>query len=251
MFIRHKLQTIGEMEVKKVQENQVENLLEDQMRENDLICVKVDKVYDWIIKENSFDIFPTKEFKFDVDLTEKELKHVNLHCEIVPDERNPVEVLKRERCQFCIDGKNVWLENLTIRKNFTVTLCLVLPSGRMSEGKRFKTSRDELVTLCAPEGTNIEVTFTKLDCFVASKGSLSIHEGHHKEGPEHNPHPFVELKHPVISVSSCQSIQSTFPVTVELWADFCEPREDFIAGCSGPTHPPQCPTLFPSHGHCH
>ena len=34
-------------------------------------------------------------------------------------------------------------------------------------------SRCEQVTLCAPEGTNVEITYTDLDCFVCTTGELT------------------------------------------------------------------------------
>jgi len=49
-----------------------------------------------------------------------------------------------------------------------------------------------------------------------------------------------------ITVSVCQSIQSTFPVTVEFLATFCEPRAELPFACPGVVRPAQCPAVFPS-----
>ena len=220
---------------------------EKKFDDKEMICVNVDKVYDWIVKENTFDIFPTSPITFTGLTAGTSLVGATVTCSVVPAATNPVEILNRVDRQFCIDGRNVCLQQLEIRKNFTVTLTLTLATGVMFTSTAIAASRNELVTLCAPDGTDVEVTFTELDCFVTSTGTLTL-------ATTGGAVTFSAL---VISVSSCQSIQSTFPVTMELLADFCEPREDFPTVCPAPSHPPQCPHLFPDdghkghNGHCH
>lgn len=213
---------------------------EENYEQQDLICVNVDKVYDWIMKENTFEIFPTGRIAFPGVTETTALTNATVECEVTPTATNPVEILNRENRQLCIDGMDICLQELTLRKNFTVTIIVTLPTGEIFRSASVPTSRNEKATLCAPDGTDVEITFTELDCFVVSSGSLIASAGG------------ITFSNLVISVSTCQSIQSTYPVTVEIMADFCEPREDFVTGCVAPVSPPQCPYLFPDHHrHCH
>ena len=57
----------------------------------------------------------------------------------------------------------------------------------------------------------------------------------------------------VVTVRICQSIQSVFPVTLELEAEFCQPRDILpipTTACPTPAIPPQCPVLFPDDEDC-
>lgn len=212
---------------------------EENFQHEDLICVKVDKVYDWIMKENTFDISPTGEITFPGVTDMTDLTNAMVECEVTPATTNPVEILNREDRQLCVDGMDLCLQQLTLRKNFIATLIVTLPTGEVYRSSAIPTSRNEMATLCAPEGTDVEITFTELNCFVMSTGTLIAGIG------------TITFSDLTISVTTCQSIQSTYPVTVEIVADFCEPREDFVTGCVAPVHPPQCPYLFPDHKHCH
>lgn len=231
-FYRHMIRTKDNIwRCQKVQEK-----ISD---ERELICINVDKVYDWIVKENSFDIFPTGPIAFPGVTTGTVLTNATVECEVVPAAENPIEILNRENRQLCVDGMDVCLQQLTIRKNFSVTLVVTTTAGTIFRSSLIPASRNEMVTLCAPEGTDVEITYTELDCFLSSTGTLIA-------GTD-----TITFSAPVISVSTCQSIQSTYPVTVELFTEFCQPREDFIAGCAPPVHPPQCPSLFPDRHPCH
>lgn len=212
---------------------------EENFDHQELICVKVDKVYDWIMKENTFEIYPKNPVSFPGVTQTTVLKDATVECEVTPATTNPVEILNRQNRQLCIDGMDICLQELTLRKNFVATIIVTLPTGEVYKSAKFPTSRNEKATLCAPEGTDVEITFTELDCFVMSQGTLIAGTG------------TITFSDLVIAVSTCQSIQSTYPVTVELMADFCEPREDFVTGCVAPVSPPQCPYLFPDHHHKH
>ncbi|KXH78576.1 hypothetical protein [Sporosarcina sp. HYO08] len=210
----------------------------------ELICINVDKVYDWIVKEKSFDISPTEAIAFPALHSDTSLANAVVTCEVTPAAMDPVVILNREDREFCIDGKKVCLQQLTIQKNFTLTVIVTVAGGTL-RSVGIPVSRCEQVTLCAPEGTDVEVTYTDLDCFVCSTGALEFVAGTPNVTP--NSIRFTDLN---ISVSTCQSIQSTFPVTVEFSANFCEPREDFpTAACPAPTHPKQCPAIFPDTDH--
>ena len=62
----------------------------------ELICINVDKVYDWIVKEKSFDISSNEIHSFSMDLDDiddDDLKGATVTCEVTPDKassnRNP------------------------------------------------------------------------------------------------------------------------------------------------------------------
>ena len=50
----------------------------------ELICINVDKVYDWIVKENSFDISPTGPIAFPGVTAATSLVGATVTCEVVP-----------------------------------------------------------------------------------------------------------------------------------------------------------------------
>ena len=216
----------------------------------ELICINVDKVYDWVVKEMSFDIPVSSDpirFSPEESVPQGPINNATVTCEVTPDKHCPVVSLGREDRPFCIDGTNVTLQRLNIRKNFDVRIFVRLESGILLTSKHtIPVSRCEQVALCAPAGTDVEVTYTNLDCFVCTTGTLT--GTIFTPGAGGGTGGTIEFSNLTISVSTCQSIQSTFPVTVEFLADFCEPRADLASACSPPSRPRQCPSLFPDAG---
>jgi hypothetical protein len=200
----------------------------------ELICINVEKVYDWVMKEISFEISPSNPIYFHGLPQNPDLNHAHVTCQVRPDEENPVVILKRENRHFTVDGKSVTLQQLTIKKNFVVTICLTI-HGMTYTSREIEVSRIENVVMCAPKGTNVDVTYTDLDCFVSSTGTIT---------PAANN--TVNFENLSISVTVCQSIQSTFPVTVEFLADYCEPRSELpLSSCSPAGRPSNCSVVFP------
>jgi hypothetical protein len=201
----------------------------------ELLCINTEKVYDWIINEATFDL--TLD---DVDLPV--VNGVQLLCddiETVTCEVEPgdVEILNREDREFIIDGTRITLQLVTLQKSFEVTIFVTTTTGQTVEAGTFPFTRCEQVVLCAPEGTAVNVDFTDVDCFVCVFNCEDVT-------------PAAGTLDLGITVRLCQSIQSTFPVTLELVADFCQPRDilPFAPVCPTPTIPPQCPVLFPTTG---
>lgn len=196
----------------------------------ELLCINTTKVFDWILNEATFDLtFVDEDLPIigEEPLTCEEITGP-VTCEVTP---GPTEVISREDRDFVIDGKEVTLQLVTLRKNFTITF--FFPTATGTEEASFDFSRCEQVVLCAPAGTDIVVSFTDVDCFICSF-----------ECDEE----FDEFDAQV-TVRLCQSIQSTFPVTLEIKADFCQPRDILpTPTCPKPTMPPQCPTIFPDNG---
>lgn len=219
-------------------------------KERELICINVDKVYDWIVKDLSFEHSQRIELRF------PDFESVCAHnattdskpptpvpiplppntiytCHVEPAEHNPVVIVSRENRNFTIDGRSVCLQQLVIQKNFKVTICIQLPDGTMHKSKSFKISRCEHVVMCAPKGTHVDVTYTDLDCFVCSTGMVT------RVGD------IVRFENLSLSITVCQSIQSTFPVTVEFLAEYCEPREELPFSSSSAARPRNCSVVFP------
>ncbi|MCH7323071.1 hypothetical protein LZ480_14425 [Solibacillus sp. MA9] len=210
--------------------------MQEQMssQAKELICINVEKVYDWVVKELSFESFPTSPIRFPGLPHDAHTRGASVTCQVCPSHEDPVVIKNRETRTFTIEGSSVRLQQLTIQKNFKVTICITLANGTMYTSDSFHISRSEHVVMCAPEGTNVDVTYTNLDCFVSSTGTLH-NNGNHT----------ITFSDLALSISVCQSIQSTFPVTVEFYAKYCEPRADLSAACSPGTRPPNCSVVFP------
>ncbi|WP_163537035.1 hypothetical protein [Gracilibacillus sp. YIM 98692] len=211
----------------------------------ELLCINTEKVFDWILNEATFDLTLN-----DLDLPVNPVTGDQLECDdvdldtvtctVAPAEDNPIEVLDREDQVFVVDGAEVTLQIVNLRKNFEVTIFVDLVpelGGATVEVGTVEFTRCEQVILCAPEGTDIDVTFTDLDCFVCT---AACDPGTTTE---------VDELDVTVTVRLCQSIQSTFPVTLELVADFCQPRDILpFPPCPAPTIPLQCPAVFPNNG---
>ncbi|MEC5424239.1 hypothetical protein QGM71_12130 [Virgibacillus sp. C22-A2] len=209
----------------------------------ELLCINTEKVYDWILNETNFDlsltgldlpINPTTGDQLecgDIDLN-------TVTCTVEPAAVDPIVVLDREDQDFTVDGAEVTLQLVNIRKNFEVTVFAeLIPElgGATVEVGSAEFTRCEQVILCAPEGTEIDVTYTDLDCFVCT---ATCDVGTTTE---------VDELDVTVTVRLCQSIQSTFEVTLEIVADFCQPRDVLpFPPCPAPTIPPQCPVVFPT-----
>lgn len=200
----------------------------------ELICMNVEKVYDWVVKDMSFELTPTSPITFPGLPIGTSLVGAIVTCQVVPSTTNPVVVLSREDRKFTIDGTSVCLQQLTLQKNFTVTICVTLSTGTVFTSEPFNISRCEHVVMCAPKGTNVDVTYTDLDCFVCSTGGLT-----------NNGDGTITFDNLSLSIAVCQSIQSTFPVTVEFLADYCEPRADLPFACPPIGRPHNCSLIFP------
>lgn len=201
----------------------------------ELICINVEKVYDWVVKDMSFEFSTTNPITFPSLPPEvTDFTGATVTCQVVPDVDNPVVIMNRENRTFTVDGTSVCLQQLTIQKNFNVTICITLPTGAVYNSNPIAISRCEHVVMCAPKGTNVDVTYTDLDCFVCSSGTIT-----------NNLNNTVTFGNLSLSVAVCQSIQSTFPVTVEFLADYCEPRADLPITCPPASRPNNCSVVFP------
>lgn len=201
------------------------------------ICINVDKVYDWVVKERTFDVSPAGPFTFPNLPAGVDMANAVVTCNVEPAASNPVMIQSRTDRTVFIDGENTRLQQLTIQKNFVLTLYLHLPGEVTYASTSINLAPQfEKVVLCAPEGTDVTVTYTDLDCLVSSAGT-PVQDA---TTPTQ-----VTIPNLTLSVTTCQSIQSTYPVTVEFLAKFCEPRADLATACPPPSRPKQCFTVFP------
>ncbi|WP_017187565.1 hypothetical protein [Alkalibacillus haloalkaliphilus] len=199
----------------------------------DILCINTEKVYDWIVNEANFDLNITNE-DLPNGITCDDFDSEDVTCTVIPAEVDPIEVINVEDREFVIDGTEVELQIVTIRKNFVVIINFPTDNGNGDVELELEFSRSEQVVLCAPEGTEIDVTYAELDCFIVSFDC--------ELGDTDEDDTFDAL----VSVRLCQSIQSVYPVTLEVEADYCLPREPLAVGpCPTPVRPEQCPVLFP------
>lgn len=210
----------------------------------ELICINVDKVYDWIVKERTFEYTPTGAITFTpaASVPTGLISNATVTCNVSPAALNPIVILNREDRQFCMDGVNVCLQQLTIQQNFNVVINVTLANGTVLTSANTPITRCEQVTLCAPAGTSVEVTYTDLNCFICTTGSITG-----GTGTTAGTITFGALS---LTVTACQSIQSTYPVTVEFCADYCEPRADIATSCAPPARPQHCSVYPDGGGHC-
>ncbi|MGD6804707.1 hypothetical protein ACQCVK_12050 [Rossellomorea vietnamensis] len=193
----------------------------------ELLCIRTEKVYDWIINEANFtDTVDT------VIITPNICANIeSVSCTVVPDPTTPFVEVSREDVQVVVDGALLTLQEVVIQKNFDLTITVDFTTGVTVTSPIQDVTRFERVILCAPEGTEIDVQYTDIDCFVTSFDCT----------PTDGPVTDVE-----VAFAVCQSIQVLFPVTLELIADFCQPRDILPTVCPTPFMPAQCPVLFPN-----
>lgn len=208
--------------------------------QQELLCINTEKVYDWVFNEATFDLNLV-----DLDLPLNPATGDQLGCEDIDTDTvncviDPIntEVIDREDQQFVIDGAEVTLQLINIRKTFTITIYVnLLPAlgGTSVEVGTAEFTRCEQIVLCAPDGTGVNVTYTDLECFVCTAvcnaGTSAA----------------VDSLDTTVSVRLCQSIQSVYDVTLEVMADYCQPRDTLpVPPCPVPALPPQCPVIFPA-----
>lgn len=207
----------------------------------ELLCVNTDKVYDWVISQTNINpTFTAAEIgALPVDPCDAAVSNLTTECFItdaagVPLTLNSIipitETADREDRNFVIDGTEVVLQNVSLQK----TLYLVIEFSGLNGTTPFiersmpiPIEIPESIFLCAPEGTDLVVRLSSVECGVAINCTGTA------------------LTSVDVSLNLCQSIQSIANVTVELAADFCVPRDILTEQCPAPIIPPQCPVLFP------
>ncbi|MED1470479.1 hypothetical protein [Bacillus salipaludis] len=197
----------------------------------ELLCVNVDKVYDWVTYQGSVNL-PGTTITFPAGVLDPCAVGTTILDIAAEVTVGPVtEVGERVNRTFIINGAEVTLQRVTIVKTLSIAVTVTALDATGVQitltGVPIPATITESFFLCAPEGTDITVTAYDTETSVSGAcvaGAL------------------------VVDIASvvCQGIQVTAPVTIELTADFCAPRENIIAACPAPAIPPQCPTVFPT-----
>lgn len=212
----------------------------------ELLCINTNKVYDWILEEVTVSqtvlaatlalpaaiaavlCLPAALVNITPIITDADGNPLPPNSEVTVTESIP-----RVDRQFEVDGALVTLQRVSFTK--TVYVVLEISGVTPATGIPFLIrtlpipfSVNESAFLCAPEGTDLLVRVTDFEAqTIVNCDEAGI---------------FVSIG---VSIVVCQSIQTVTPVTLELIAGFCSPREAIFDNCPTPIIPPQCPVIFP------
>lgn len=209
--------------------------------QQELLCVNTDKVYDWVISQTNVNTNVTVADigTLPVDPCAAAVTNLTTECFLTDSAGNPLtlnsvvpvtETRDREDRSFVIDGTEVVLQNVAFQKNLNLVIEFTGLNGTTPFVERslpIAIEIPESIFLCAPEGTDLIVRLSDIECNVVLNCTGTA------------------LTSVDVTLNLCQSVQTTANVTVELVADFCQPREVLTEQCPTPTIPPQCPVLFP------
>ncbi|MFE8695025.1 hypothetical protein ACFYKT_01485 [Cytobacillus sp. FJAT-53684] len=215
----------------------------DPQGSQELLCINAEKVYDWVMLQNAINqnvLAASLGLPPGFNPCDPSVTNLITRCYLVDAAGDPlppnaeiaaVEIGEREDRQFIIHGALVTLQRVTFIKTINV---VVEFSGIAGTTPFFGTSVPitidipESVFLCAPDGTRLIVRISNVECSNRVNCTAGV------------------LTSVDLSLNICQSVQAVADVTLELTADFCQPRDLLAADqCGSPTIPPQCPVLFP------
>ncbi|NMA96263.1 MAG: hypothetical protein GX974_09520 [Clostridiales bacterium] len=208
--------------------------------EQEALCINTEKVYDWILGESTGSTTILAE-SLPVQLPADAID-VAVECKLTDAEGTPIpmnaklsvtEVGPRQDRQFEIDDNLITLQRVIFRKTLFCTI--VVTGVDSATGTPFSITSNpvslnfiETAYLCAPTGTMLSVRLTDFNSLTTinrnETGSI-IDFG--------------------VQVFVCQSIQTVAPVTAQMTAGFCMPREPLTEQCGNVAIPPQCPIIFP------
>lgn len=226
--------------------------------ERERLCIRVDKVYDWVTREVNKDFcFEGPEGLLKLGFTEngsrtKPYPGENPCSFFGPDATLEVTCFPTDAQGNKIDVDDIKISQVGDRQDvFVEDLDTTLQLVRLKTAGNFVvqvtgtncgnvlgvlTSRPipfciiDKYLLCAPEGTDIEAHVYFFEC----EGTLACEDG-----------TFEQL---ALTLLLCESIQVEAEVKVEVEGRICQPREEIIAPisvCPEITFPPQCPEIFP------
>ncbi|CQR48368.1 hypothetical protein BN1058_02736 [Paraliobacillus sp. PM-2] len=209
----------------------------------ELVCFNTEKVYDWVVLQTTVNQnIPGSDITgVTINPCASSITNLSARCFLTDSYGNPLpenaeieveETGDRQDRKFVIDGNKVKLQ----RVSFDKTIYVVIVFRGLDGGYKFVEKSDpieltipEAPYLCAPEGTRLVVRISDVDCSANVKCTSSY-----------------ALESVDLSLGICQSVQTVADVTLELVADFCQPRDNILAEvCPNPVIPPQCPVVFP------
>lgn len=228
-------------------------------KEKERLCIRVDKVYDWVTREIHKDFcFEGVEGLAKLGFSKSYCNESNKYPGIDPCEFFGPDATLEVKC-FPTDseGNKVDVDDIKVvqvgdrQDVFVEELDTTLQLVRLKTSGNFVvqvtgtdcgkvlgvlTSRPipfciiDKYLLCAPEGTEINAHVYYFEC----EGTLTCENG--------------EFEQLALTLLLCQSVQVEAEVKVEVTGRICKPREEIIAPisvCPDITFPPQCPEIFP------
>lgn len=208
--------------------------------DEELLCINADKVYDWVILQSNVNTNATAaDLALSIDPCGAPISNLTTECFLTDAAGNRLgpnseitvtETRDREDRAFVIDGAEVILQNVAFQKNLFIVIEFSGLTGTtpfVEQSAPIAIEIPESLFMCAPDGTDLVVRITDIECSVRLNCTGTA------------------LTSVDISVNLCQGVQSIANVTVELAAEFCQPRDVLTEQCPTPVIPPQCPVLFP------
>ncbi|MFB1050267.1 hypothetical protein [Paraliobacillus sp. JSM ZJ581] len=208
----------------------------------ELVCFNAEKVYDWVVLQTTLNQnIPQSDITgITINPCAASITNLLTRCYLVDQYGNPLpqndeieveETEDRQDRKFIIDDNKVKLQRVSFDKKIYV----VIEFRGLDGGYKFIETSDpieltipESAYLCAPEGTRLIVRISDVNCSASVKCTE------------------FALESVDVSLDICQSVQTVADVTLELVANFCEPRDNILEElCPNPVIPPQCPVVFP------
>ncbi len=207
----------------------------------ELLCINAEKVYDWVILQGNVNttVQAADLGGLTIDPCGAAVSNLTTECfltDVAGNRLTPNDIIDitetrdRDDRPFIIDGAEVMLQNVSFQKTLYVVVEFSGLNGTtpfIEQSPPIPVTIPESLFMCAPDGTDLVVRITDVDCSVRLNCTGTT------------------LTSVDISLNVCQSVQSVTNVTVELVTDFCEPRDILTEQCPSPMIPPQCPVLFP------
>ncbi|WP_077624799.1 hypothetical protein [Sediminibacillus massiliensis] len=223
------------------------------IQQNELICIKVPIVYDWIVSQSRL---PSQIFRGTAGLERLNFTcegiagqfqedQLSVECILTNAEGNPIDPLMegsisctesprgRENVEAVLpDGQiaNLQKVRLTNRGYFVIRLENTNGDICVSSPQRFTLCEEFL--LCAPSGTTLKCEIIDFDCNSCFNCVLD------EEG---NP----SFQEAVIDLTICKSIQLESLVTIEVDASVCRQRQQIETECPSKDIPSSCFPIFP------
>ncbi|RLQ97130.1 BMQ_0737 family morphogenetic spore coat protein [Falsibacillus albus] len=211
----------------------------------ELLCINAEKVYDWVILQSSDSTTVTATglgLPSGFNPCASGILDLEVACMLTDASGNPVslsngvtfeEIGERTSQQFVVDGALVTLQDVSWVKSLYVTLEFTGVSGVtpfVVSSTPILFEIPESAFLCAPDGTDLLIRLTDFSCRtrVNCTGTTLVSVD--------------------VFINLCQSVQTFANVTIELEAEFCQPRDIINEQCPSPMIPPQCPVIFPANG---
>lgn len=207
----------------------------------ELLCINAERVYDWVILQANINnnVSVADLGPLPVDPYDAAVSNLTTDCYLVDAFGNPLlpnavvdikEVGERQSRTFVIDGAQVALQKISFIKTVNVVIEFSGLNGTtpfVQQSLPIAIEIPESLFLCAPEGTDLIVRLSDIEYNIRVNGTAGA------------------LTSVDIALGLCQSVQAVTNVTLELTADFCQPRDILIEQCPAPLIPAQCPVLFP------